>query len=331
MNAMLTLVTIVFSGVLATLTCLWIALIGPRIGGRRRMERRVRSVAARVRRSGVAQGARGGAIRKDAPSRFHLIERLIAPILPRPEMLRRRLQATGRPLTIGGYVAASIAVAALTVFSLWLPGGLSIAGSLALGVLAGLAIPHVAIGWLIARRVRRFEQHFPDAIDLMVRGLRSGLPVSETIAAAGREVAEPVGGEFRRVAHALKLGTPLEEALWETAHRLDHAEFKFFVVSLSVQRETGGNLAESLSNLSDILRRRRQMRLKIKAMSSEARASAMILGALPVIMFAIIYMLNPDYESLLFTDPRGKAMLALGVGLMVVGAGVMRKMVRFEI
>ncbi len=112
---------------------------------------------------------------------------------------------------------------------------------------------------------------------------------------------------------------------------LDTPEFKFFVVSLSIQRETGGNLAETLANLSDILRRRRQMRLKIKAMSSEARASAMILGSLPFLMFGVIYLLNPDYESTLFVDPRGRMMLAAGLAMMALGIAVMRKMVRFEV
>ena len=129
----------------------------------------------------------------------------------------------------------------------------------------------------------------------------------------------------------IKFGSKVNEALWAAAHRLDIAEFKFFVVSLSVQQETGGNLAETLGNLSEILRRRKQMRLKIKAMSSEAKASAMILGALPFLMFCIIYLMNPEYETVLFTDPRGRLMLAAGLGAMGSGILVMAKMVRFEI
>ncbi|MEQ9360328.1 MAG: type II secretion system F family protein, partial [Rhodospirillales bacterium] len=129
----------------------------------------------------------------------------------------------------------------------------------------------------------------------------------------------------------VKFGAKINDALWATAHRLDIPEFKFFVVSLSVQQETGGNLAETLANLSDILRRRRQMKLKIKAMSSEAKASAMILGSLPFVMFCIIYLMNPDYESLLFTDPRGRLILGGGLVAMAMGVFVMSRMVRFEI
>ena len=141
----------------------------------------------------------------------------------------------------------------------------------------------------------------------------------------------PVGAEFRLISDGIKFGKSMEDALWETARRLDTAEFKFFVISLSVQRETGGNLSEALGNLSDILRRRRQMKLKIKAMSSEAKASAMILGSLPFIMFGIIFALNPEYEMELFTDPRGQVMLGFGVGIMSVGIAIMSKMVKFEI
>jgi len=119
--------------------------------------------------------------------------------------------------------------------------------------------------------------------------------------------------------------------MWETAARLDTPEFKFFVISLAVQRETGGNLGETLGNLSDVLRRRRQMRLKIKAMSSEARASAMILGSLPFIMFGLIFLVNPGYEAMMFTDPRGRLALIAGLVVLGMGVAVMRKMVRFEI
>jgi tight adherence protein B len=119
--------------------------------------------------------------------------------------------------------------------------------------------------------------------------------------------------------------------LWDAVKRIDLPDFKFFVVSLSVQRETGGNLAETLENLSNILRQRRQMKLKIKAMSSEARASAMILGALPFLMFSIMLLINSEYVMTLFTDPRGLIMVGFGLACLALGVGIMWKMVRFEI
>jgi len=222
-------------------------------------------------------------------------------------------------------------LAAVTTAALLLIARQPVPLAVALGVLVGVGGPHLAVGRMIRRRHERFVALFPDAIDLIVRGIKSGLPVIESVAAVGREMADPVGVEFRRIADSVRFGQSIEDAMWETAGRLDTPEFRFFIISLTVQRETGGNLAETLGNLSDILRRRRQMRLKIKAMSSEARASAMILGSLPFVLFAIIFLMNPDYEMMLFTDPRGRLVLIGGLVTMAMGILVMRKMVRFEI
>jgi tight adherence protein B len=259
------------------------------------------------------------------------LERIVRDHLPRVSSLRARLARTGTDMTPGTYVLINLVVAVLAgaliaVFSA-MPLGFVLLGGLALG----LALPHWFIGSLAKRRAERFITLFPDAIDLMVRGLKSGLPITEAIASVGRELAEPVGPEFRRVADSIKMGQTMEEALWETADRLDIQEFKFFVISLSVQRETGGNLGETLGNLSEVLRARKVMKLKIKALSSEARASAYILGSLPFVMFGILLLLNADYVMILFRDPRGWA--AVGVGLTSIGIGiaVMYKMVKFEI
>jgi tight adherence protein B len=219
-----------------------------------------------------------------------------------------------------------VAFGVLTL-SLHLPVAAAAFAALAIGV----GLPHVVVGILSRRRRARFIALLPDAMDLMVRGLKSGLPVTESIASAGREMSAPLGPEFRRVTDNVRLGRGLEEVLWETAARLDIPEFNFFVISLSIQRETGGNLAETLANLSDILRRRKQMKLKIKALSSEARASAGILGVLPFAMFALIRLVNPSYIEVLYTDPRGQIMLAGAGVVLTIGFVVMAKMVRFEI
>jgi tight adherence protein B len=129
----------------------------------------------------------------------------------------------------------------------------------------------------------------------------------------------------------MKIGMQMDEALWAAAKRLDTPEFKFFVISLSIQQETGGNLAEVLEKLSDMVRRREQMRLKIKAMSSEARASAMIIGSLPFIMAVLIYVVNTEYMMRLFTDPRGWMMIGGGLTSLGLGIAVMAKMIKFEI
>ena len=179
--------------------------------------------------------------------------------------------------------------------------------------------------------VKAFNAKFPDAIELLVRGLRSGLPITETMAVVGSEVEGPVGEEFRAVADKMKIGRSMDVALQETADRLGTKEFQFFVITIAIQRETGGNLAETLSNLADVLRKRGQMKLKIKAMSSESKASAYIVGALPFIVFTMIWWINPTYIGGFFYEDR---LIVAGIGGMVwmgIGVFIMAKMVSFEI
>jgi len=203
--------------------------------------------------------------------------------------------------------------------------------SLFLGLFLGVGLPHFIIGKMILRRVKKFNSNFPDAIELMVRGLRSGLPITETLGIVGGEITGPVGMEFRMVADKMKIGRTMEAALQETADRLGTPEFQFFVITLAIQRETGGNLAETLSNLADVLRKRAQMKLKIRAMSSESKASAYIVGALPFIVFGLVWMINPRYMGGFFTDER---LMVAGMGGMIwmgIGGLIMAKMVNFEI
>jgi len=202
---------------------------------------------------------------------------------------------------------------------------------LALGLVAGAGLPHMVVNFLIKKRYNDFTNKFPDAIELLVRGLRSGLPVTETMGVVATEVPGPVGEEFKMVNERIKIGRTMEDALQETADRLDMAEFNFFCVTVAIQRETGGNLAETLSNLADVLRKRAQMKLKIRAMSSESKASAYIVGSLPFMVFIMINWVNPEYLAGFFSEPR-----LIGTGLggllwMSIGVFIMAKMVSFEI
>jgi len=187
------------------------------------------------------------------------------------------------------------------------------------------------IGKMGKRRIAAFINLFPDAIDLMVRALRSGLPISEAIINAGREIGDPVGAELRGIEGGMRLGRQLDELLWEIAKRITAPEFRFFIIALSVQRETGGNLAETLNNLSEVLRRRRTMRAKARAMASEARASTMILGSLPFLVTVILWMTTPSYIAILFNDVRGLILLAFALGMLTTGITIMTKMARIEI
>ncbi|HEX8622824.1 MAG TPA: type II secretion system F family protein [Allosphingosinicella sp.] len=251
-------------------------------------------------------------------------------LIPNPALLRQRLQQTGRTWSLAQYGLATLGLV-VVVSTILIVKGLPLLLAVLIGLFIGVGLPHFVVGKLIKRRVAKFTARFPDAIDLMVRGLRSGLPISETLGVVADEIPGPIGDEFRTVSDKMKIGRSMEAALQETADRLGTPEFQFFVITLAIQRETGGNLAETLANLSDVLRKRAQMKLKIKAMSSESKASAWIVGSLPFIVFILIWFINGKYMQTFFVDER--LMIAGGGGLVWMGIGVfiMAKMVDFEI
>jgi len=300
-------------------------------GGQRSFDRRLRGTRARALR-GIASSAgprdNKGAVRREDET---ALDQFARRFLPNPDQLRTRLQRTGKKISIGKFGASIVVVWIVCAILLKLIAGLPLLIAILVGAGLGLWLPHFSIGWMIKRRQNQFINRFPEAIDVITRGLRAGLPIAESIVNAKTEVPQPISGIFSEIADEMSLGVSLEEAITKAAERLDVPEVKFFAVCLAVQRETGGNLAETLSNLSDILRKRRQMKMKIRAMSSEARASAYILGSLPFIMFGLIYMINPGYAGKLFTDIRGNFMVAGGLTSIGIGVFIMWKMVSFEI
>ncbi len=251
-------------------------------------------------------------------------------IIPNPELLTKRIKMTGKDWTLNQYVIACVA------FGLTFAIGITVAGAPPLlaifgGLAIGLMIPHFVVGSLIKKRIAKFNQYFPDGIELMVRGLRSGLPISETLGIVGKELPGPIGEEFTKITDTIRIGRTMDEALLEAYERIGIPEFNFFNVTLAIQRETGGNLAETLSNLADVLRKRAQMKLKIKAMSSEAKASAYIIGCLPFLMFIGISFVNPKYVEGFYTDQRLMVAALVGAIMMSMGAFVMSKMINFEV
>ena len=248
----------------------------------------------------------------------------------RLEALEVRLDRTGKGWTLQQYIYASLGIALAVAVVIFLQTGAALM-ALGVGLLLGAGIPHLVVGFFIGKRTNNFNGKFPDAIELLVRGLRSGLPVTETLAVVAQEVPGPVGEEFKGITERIKIGKTMEDSLQETADRLGIPEFNFFCITLAIQRETGGNLAETLSNLADVLRKRGQMKLKIKAMSSESKASAYIVGALPFIVFGMIWWINPSYIGDFFIDDR---LIVTGLGGLVwmgIGVFIMAKMVSFEI
>jgi tight adherence protein B len=298
-----------------------------------RLRRRVATVAERGARgsAGLAMPDAAGILLPGAERGDGAVDQLLLKLLPRPEQLRLRLQRAGLSTDLRRYLAAILIAGAATSATLWLVLGLAPLAALLFGLTGGIAMPQLVLGFLIRRRKMRFLQQFPEALDLVVRGLRSGLPVTESMKTVSTEVPDPVGGEFRRIVESLAIGNSLEQAMWAAATRIDITDFNFFVVSLQLQRDTGGNLAETLENLADVVRRRRQLKLKIKAISAEGRASAYIIGLLPFAMFGVIWMTSPSYLGPLLSDVRGHIMLGVAVVWLLIGVAVMARMVRFEI
>ena len=295
----------------------------------RRYQRRLNSMQDRAQ--GIATSELSAARSLSRQQSNTRIDRIARNWLPRRDLLLARLERTGRAISIGKYAMTAIGLALLTAIGLASGTGIGIVPSLLIGLLIGTAVPHFVIGRMGKRRLAAFINLFPDAIDLIVRALRSGLPVTEAIVGAGHEIGDPVGAEFRLIESGMRMGRDLESLLWETAKRIDASEFRFFVIALSVQRETGGNLAETLANLADILRRRKQMKAKAHAMASETRATTMILGGLPVAVILVLMLTSPAYLTPLFNDVRGLVLDAIAVTMLLTGIVIMNKMAKFEI
>ena len=180
---------------------------------------------------------------------------------------------------------------------------------------------------MLQRRRGRLYAQFPDCLTMIVRSVRAGVPLTEAIRIVSRELPEPSGGEFGRVAGDLSIGTSISDALRALAERNDITEFRFFATALTLQAQTGGRLGETLDNLANIVRRRMALKSRARAMASEARTTALILGCLPMIAAVGLYIMNPQYVTLLFTDPSGRMVLAAAGGMLLTGAFIMRMII----
>jgi tight adherence protein B len=181
------------------------------------------------------------------------------------------------------------------------------------------------------RRLKKFGNEFPNAIDVIVRGIRAGLPLNDCLRIIATEAAEPVRTEFRLIVEGQALGLTLTDAATRLYERMPCAESNFFGIVLAIQQKTGGNLSETLGNLSKVIRERRKMRDKIEAVSMEAKASAWIIGSLPVVVTLLVYLTTPKYIELLWLTQAGQFALAASAVWMTIGVLVMRKMINFDI
>jgi tight adherence protein B len=305
----------------------WV-FVYPMLSGERNAERRMASVA---RSQPVAARRPARAAQK---SRREQIEGTLKEIEDRRKKAKRpplsvRIAQAGLTwskqrfmLTAGGL--------GLVVFVLVLLAKVGFLPALGAGFAAGCGLPLWALSFLKKRREARFLDALPDAVDVIVRGIKSGLPLLDSLKLIAGEAEEPIRSEFRGIIETQTIGMPLGEACLKLYERMPVPEANFFGIVISIQQRAGGNLSEALGNLSRVLRDRKKMKAKIQAMSMEAKASAGIIGALPPAVMTLVYITSPQYISLLWTEPLGRLMLACCVVWMSIGIFVMRKMINFD-
>jgi len=304
----------------------WV-LIYPYLSGENEANKRMQSVA----RTG-APGAK--ATSRAVKSRREQVESSLKEIENRTKQTKSpplsvRLAQAGVSWTKQHFMIGS-AVLGLTVAAIVFILDIGPFAALAAGFAAGAGLPRWILSYLKRRRERLFIERFPDAIDVVVRGIKSGLPLGDSLRIISTESPEPVRSEFRHILETQAIGVPLGEACGKLFDRMPLAEANFFAIVIAIQQKSGGNLSEALGNLSRVLRERKKMRGKIKAMSTEATASAAIIGALPIAVMGVVYLTSPDYITLLWTNRMGQMMLAGSAVWMSIGIFVMKKMINFD-
>jgi Flp pilus assembly protein TadB len=242
--------------------------------------------------------------------------------------LEAALAATGNSIGLPHLIATSIVATAATVGFELAAVQLPVSLVVTLGAAAALGGPVVLLRLWQGRYQRRFLRVFPDALDLIVRAVRAGLPALDAIDVSASEIAPPVGAEFRRVLDEMRVGIGMEDALQRAADRIRVQDFRFFVVCLVLQRRTGGGLADTLSNLSTVIRHRRAVRLKARALTAETRASAVVIATMPLIASAGFFFISQKMMSSLFLDPRGRFMLTVAILSLLLGITLMIAIIR---
>jgi tight adherence protein B len=301
-------------------------------GGDEKTQKRVNAVAkppGNARGRAVAPQQDAAQKRKNVAAMLKDVEKNRTAKKEKPTM-RRRLEQAGFPKTsprsfwmICGIVAAMAASLAIATHQKPLVIALAVFA-------AGLGLPRWVLSFLAARRKKKFTENFAPAIDVIVRSVKTGLPTQEALRIVAREAPNPVGSEFHNLVESLKVGVTMDQALKRMMESMPTPEVGFFAIVMTIQGKSGGNLSEALGNLAFVLRDRKRLQGKIKAMSSEAKASAMIIGSLPPAVMGIVYLTTPAYIMKLFTERSGNLMLAACVIWMSVGIMVMRKMINFK-
>ncbi len=303
----------------------WV-FVYPILSGERQAERRMANVA---KAEPAARATRGS-----QKSRRDVIETTLKEFDERHKKsksipLSVRISQSGMSWSKRQFFMISAGIGgAMFLLGLLTGGGLAVAATL--GVAGALGLPRWVLSFLKKRRETKFLAAFPDAVDIIVRGVKAGLPLLDCMKMITIEAPEPVKSEFRAIVETQAIGMPLGEACGKLYEQMPLPEANFFGIVVSIQQRSGGNLAEALGNLSRVLRDRKKMKAKIQAMSQEAKASAGIIGALPIAVMTMVYLTSPNYISLLWTEPLGRVMMAASVIWMSMGVMVMKKMINFD-
>ncbi|GLK77358.1 pilus assembly protein [Methylopila jiangsuensis] len=304
------------------------ALFYPWLSGEKKLEQRQKLIGVdrrRVATEAAAESLRRGQV---ADSLKALDERQRR--INRPNLEMRLAQAGLNGWSKGRYYAFSGVLAAVLGLAVMLASGSPLAGLG--GAFAGFfGAPTWILGFLKRRRIARFLVELPNAVEVILRGLKAGLPLGDCIRIVANETQEPVKGEFRAIVEAQAVGIPLHEAVGKLYERMPVPEANFFGIVIAIQSKAGGSLSDALGNLARVLRDRKRMKAKVQAMSMEAKASAAIIGSLPIITVVVISGLNPGYMNLMWTTDLGRIMLVGSALWMITGILVMKKMINFDI
>ena len=307
------------------------AFIYPYLSGERQKDKRVQGIAesrggkkiagaattdnSSNRKKNVADTLKDIELRQKAKSKITL------PLL---------LERAGLDITPRDFYIASAIAGTLCCGAVMLGTSAPLLAALVAGFIGAFGLPRWFLGRLIKRRQAKFLADLANSIDIIVRGVKSGLPLNECIGIIARESADPIGAEFQQVVDQQRLGVPIGEGLERMCERVPLAEVRFLAIVIAIQQAAGGNLSEALGNLSGVLRDRISLQLKVKSMSAEAKASAMVLGSLPPCVMFMVYLSNTDYILLLFNTKVGNFMLAGAACWMTIGILMMRKMINFK-
>jgi tight adherence protein B len=316
-----------FLGTLAAGGILWV-FIYPLLSGERRADQRKASIARSQPVAVVASGRTAPKVRREQ----------VEETLKEAEVRRKKLKSPPLSLRISQaglswskrqfiLISAGLGLVALALGFFM---GIGLLPALGVGFAAGFGLPRWLLSFLKKRRERRFIEGFADAVDVIVRGVKAGLPLGDCLKVISTDAQEPVKSEFRGIVETQTIGMPLGEACTRLYENMPLAEANFFGIVISIQQKAGGNLSEALGNLSRVLRDRKKMQAKIRAMSMEAKASATIIGSLPIAVMILVYITSPNYIELLWTTPMGRLMLAGCVVWMAIGVFVMKKMINFD-